>query len=416
MKQIRIGLFGYGVVGSGFGDLVAGIDEAAIKKIAVKHPGLHPELEPGILAADRYDILYDPGIDLIVEAIDDPEAAFDILKLALEQGKPVITANKQMVAAHLPEIIRLQKRFQVPVLYEAACCAGIPVVRTLEEYFRPELVRSTFGIINGSTNYILTAMERYRFRFDHALQLAQEAGFAESDAALDVEGKDAASKLSIINRHLWGKYIAPENIVHTGIQHVLPQDLRLAEQLHAVVKLVAQTTVIAPGRIAAFILPRLVLKGNVLYPVAHEYNGLVLDDGEGNEQLLYGKGSGAVPTAQGLWADVRAWQRGYRYSYAAKDRYELSHDHEIAVHLSVPEYAAIPEAVSGQLHYYASDSRYQYYTGKLSLALLAAGDWWKEQGISLIDISDIERDDDSVDIREKFESITALQGDIFQAV
>lgn len=415
MKQIRIGLFGYGVVGSGFGRLVAGIDEATIRKIAVKHPYLHPELEPGILAADHYDILYDPEIDLIVEAIDDLEAAFDILKLALERGKPVITANKQMVAAHLPEIIRLQKRFQTPVLYEAACCAGIPVVRTLEEYFRPELVRSTSGIINGSTNYILTAMERYRFRFDHALQLAQEAGFAESDAALDVEGKDAASKLSIILRHLWGKYITPGKIVHTGIQHVLPQDLRLAEQLNAVVKLVAQTIVIAPGRIAAFILPKLVLKGNVLYQVAHEYNGLVLEDGQGNEQFLYGKGSGSVPTAQGLWADVQALQRGYRYTYAAKDQYELSHDHEIAVHVSVPEYAAIPEAILAHFHYYASDSRYQYYIGKLSLELLAAGDWWKEQGISLIDISDIASEEDT-DIRERLEAVNALQGDIFQAV
>lgn len=415
MTQIRIGLFGYGVVGSGFGKLIAQRNDAVIRKIAVKHPFLHPELKPGILAADRYDILYDPEIDLVVEAIDEPHAAFEILKLALEQGKAVITANKQMVAAHLPEIIRLQKRFHTPVLYEAACCAGIPVVRTLEEYFRPELLRSTSGIINGSTNYILTAMERYRFRFEHALQLAQEAGFAESDASLDVEGKDAASKLTIMLRHLWGKYVPPSQLIHTGIQYILPQDLRLGEQLNAVVKLVAQTILTASGKIAAFILPKLVLKSNMLYHVTEEYNGLVLEDGDGNEQFLYGKGSGAAPTAQGLWADVQAWQRGYRYGYTAKDQHEQGYDHEIAVHLSVPEYAAIPEAALAQLCYYSSDSRYKYYIGKLRLALLAAGDWWKQQGISLIDISDIEAEDEA-DLKEKFESVVALRGDIFQPV
>jgi homoserine dehydrogenase len=415
MKQINIGLFGYGVVGSGFANLVAATGGASIRKIAVKHPFLHPELGAGILAADRYDILRDPEINLVVEAIDDPDAAFEILKLALEQGKPVITANKQMVAAHLPEIIRLQKRFHTPVLYEAACCAAIPVIRTLEDYFRPELLQRLSGIINGSTNYILTAMERYRFRFDHALQLAQEAGFAESDAALDVEGKDAASKLSIILRHLWGTYIPPSQLIYTGIQHILPQDLRLGEQLNAVVKLVAQTIVTAPGKVAAFILPKLALKGSMLYQVLHEYNGLVLSDGEGNEHFLYGKGSGGAPTAQGLWADVQALQRGYAYTYPAKDAYKSSYDYEITVHLSVPEYAALPEAVLPKLQYYSSDSRYQYYVGKLGLELLAEGDWWKCQGISLIDISDIEAEDEA-ELKEKLESVKALQTDIFQQV
>ncbi len=415
MKQINIGLFGYGVVGSGFAKLVAGTGGALIRKIAVKHPFLHPELEGSILAADRYEIIRDQDIDLVVEAIDDPDAAFEILKLALEQGKPVITANKQMVAAHLPEIIRLQKRFHTPVLYEAACCAAIPVIRTLEDYFRPELLQRFSGIINGSTNYILTAMERYRFRFDHALQLAQEAGFAESDAALDVEGKDAASKLSIILRHLWGKYIPPSQLIYTGIQHVLPQDLRLGEQLNAVVKLVAQTIITGPGKITAFILPKLVLKGSMLYQVQHEYNGLVLSDREDNEHFLYGKGSGATPTAQGLWADIQAWQRGYRYAYPVKDAYEISYDHEITVHLSLPEYTTLPEKVQPQLQYYAADSRYQYYVGKLSLALLAEADWWKHQGISLIDISDIEAEDET-ELKEKLESVTALQADIFQPV
>lgn len=414
MKNISIGLFGYGVVGSAFGKLVGDREGAYLRKIAVRHPFLHPELDPALLAKDQYDIILDPEIDVVIEAIDDPEAAFDILKLSLEQGKPVITANKQMVAAHLPEIIRLQKRFQTPVLYEATCCAGIPVIRSLEEYFCPELIDRVEGIINGSTNYMLTAMEKYRFRFDHALQLAQEAGFAESDASLDVEGRDAASKLTIILRHLWGIDCAPLQLVHTGIQHVLPQDLKLAESLGGAVKLVAHALKTAPGHVAAFILPRLVLKESMLSQVTHEYNGLLLESEGTDSQLLYGKGSGGDATARGLWADVRAWQRGYRYTYAPKGHCQLSYDHEIAVHLSVPEGIVLPEDLAGQLHCYWSDSRYLYYTGKLQLSLLAKDNWWKEQGISLIDISDIAAEEEV--LIERLEAVVALQADIFQAV
>lgn len=416
MKQFRIGLFGYGTVGSGFDRLVKKAGGAVIKKIAVKHPFLHPELERSLLAANMYDILQDDEIDIIVEAIDDADAAFDILKLALQHGKPVITANKKMIAEHLPEIIRLQKRFHTPVLYEAACCAGIPVVRTIQDYFRPELTRKLKGIINGSTNYILTAMGRYRFQFDHALQLAQEAGFAERDASLDVEGKDASHKLSIILRHLWGKYIAPQHITYTGIQNIIPQDLRMAEQLGCAVKLVAETERDNDGNISAYILPRLIQKEDTLYHVTHEFNGIVLEDVDGNEQFLYGKGSGAAPTAYGLWADVQALQRNYAYQYHAEpDTIKLTGTKEITVHLTVPDEIGIPAEAYSKLWEYAADSRYRYFAGRLSIDALSENKWWKQNGVSLIDISDIDNGAEH-ELREKLETIVALQTDIFQPV
>jgi homoserine dehydrogenase len=416
MKQFRIGLFGYGTVGSGFDRLVKKTGGAVIKKIAVKHPFLHPELERSLLAANMYDILQDDEIDIIVEAIDDADAAFDILKLALQHGKPVITANKKMIAEHLPEIIRLQKRFHTPVLYEAACCAGIPVVRTIQDYFRPELTRKFKGIINGSTNYILTAMGRYRFRFDHALQLAQEAGFAERDASLDVEGKDASHKLSIILRHLWGKYIAPQHITYTGIQNIIPQDLRMAEQLGCAVKLVAETERDDNGNISAYILPRLIQKEDTLYHVAHEFNGIVLEDVDGNEQFLYGKGSGAAPTAYGLWADVQALQRNYAYQYHTEsDTIKLTGTKEITVHLTIPDEIDIPTEAYSKLWEYAADSRYRYFAGRLHIDVLTENKWWKQHGISLIDISDIDSGAEH-ELREKLETLVALQTDIFQPV
>lgn len=416
MKQFKIGLFGYGTVGSGFERLVKRTGGTVVKKIAVKHPFLHPELEPSLLATNMYDILQDDQIDIIVEAIDDADAAFDMLKLALQYGKPVITANKKMIAEHLPEIIRLQKRFHTPVLYEAACCAGIPVVRTIQGYFRPELTRKLKGIINGSTNYMLTAMARYRFRFEHALQLAQEAGFAERDAALDVEGMDASYKLSIILRHLWGKYVAPQHIIYTGIQNIIPQDLRMAEQLDCAVKLVAETERDEEGNISAYILPRLIQKQDTLHHVAHEFNGIILEDTDGNEQFLYGKGSGAAPTAYGLWADVQALQHSYAYHYQPESAtFKLSGAREITVHLTVPDEINIPADLSDKLWEYATDSRYRYYAGRLCIEVLMEDEWWKQNGISLIDISDIDTGVEE-ELREKLDIIVSLQTDIFQPV
>jgi homoserine dehydrogenase len=417
MNNIRIGLFGYGVVGSGFDRLLIRVGGATVEKIAVKHPFRHPELQPSRLAENMFDILHDDRIDIVVEAIDDTEAAFEILKHALQQGKPLVTANKKMIATYLPEIIRLQKRFHVPVLYEAACCAGIPVVRSLQEYFYPELTQKLYGIINGSTNYILTAMQAYRFRFDHALQLAQEAGFAESDAALDVEGKDASYKLSIILRHLWGVYIHPDQIVHTGIQNILPQDLRFAEQLNGVIKLVATTERVSGNKVTAFILPKLVIRNSSLYPVTHESNSIVIEDESGNEQFLSGKGSGADPTAFGLWSDVQAVLKGYSYKYlsAAESPYQFDYEKEIIIHLSAADQAKVPYEALALLQEYGQDSVCHYYIGKFSLQYLREQDWWKQDGVSLVDLSDIPADDVG-ELTDRLKATIALQRDIFQPV
>jgi homoserine dehydrogenase len=257
---------------------------------------------------------------------------------------------------------------------------------------------------------------RYRFRFDHALQLAQEAGFAERDAALDVEGKDASHKLSIILRHLWGKYIAPQHITYTGIQNILPQDLRMAEQLDCALKLVAETERSEDGNISAHIFPRLIQKHDTLYHVTHEFNGIILEDIDGNEQFLCGKGSGAAPTAYGLWADVQALQRNYAYQYQSEPAtLNLTGAKEITVHVTFPDEIDIPAETSDKLWEYASDSRYRYFAGRLKIDHLAENKWWKQNGISLIDISDIDSGSEN-ELREKLETWVALQTDIFQPV
>lgn len=417
MNQICIGLFGNGVVGKGFRHLVSTTGGAVIKKIAVRYPAKHPALQAPLLAASREEVILDPEVNVIVEAIDDEVAAFEILKLALQHKKPVITANKKMIATYLCEIIRLQIEHKTPVLYEAACCAGIPVVRTLQDYYDATTVQKLEGIINGSTNYILTAMQLFRFRFEHALQLAQEAGFAESDASLDVEGKDALHKLCILVRHLWGVPVSVDDLVHTGIQNLLQQDLRLAEQLQGSIKLVAVTERTGAHSINAYLLPRLVLKQDALFQVNQENNGIVVEDMFKEQHFLHGKGSGGVPTAAGLWNDIRAAFRGYRYQYidTGTECLTLDYGKEIAVHLSVATGRQLPGAIAGRLHEYAADGSCRYWTGKLTLEQLKEDPWWKQEGISLIDISGLDAEDE-LDLLDRLKTAVALQKDIFQPV
>lgn len=417
MNQICIGLFGNGVVGKGFRHLVSTTGGAVIKKIAVRYPAKHPELQAPLLASSKEDIILDEAVNVIVEAIDDEQAAFEILKLALQHKKPVITANKKMVAEYLPEIIRLQIEHKTPVLYEAACCAGIPVVRSLQDYYNASTIQKLEGIINGSTNYILTAMQLFRFRFEHALQLAQEAGFAESDSSLDVEGKDALHKLCILIRHLWGVQVETSQVVHTGIQNIIQQDLRLAEQLQGSIKLVAITERTGVNSINAYLLPKLVLKQDTLFQVNQENNGIVIEDIFKEQHFLHGKGSGGIPTAAGLWNDIKASQKGYRYQYIDTEGecLELDFEKEIAVHLSVANNLHLPAVVSSRLHDYAADGRCRYWTGKLSLKQLQEGDWWKQQGISLLDISGLDTEGE-LELLDKLKTALALQKDIFQPV
>ncbi len=417
MNQICIGLFGNGVVGKGFRHLVSTTGGAEIRKIAVRYPAKHPELQAPLLAASKEDIILDPDVNIIVEAIDDEQAAFEILKLALQHKKPVITANKKMIAEYLPEIIRLQTEHETPVLYEAACCAGIPVVRTLQDYYHPATVQKLEGIVNGSTNYILTAMQLFRFRFEHALQLAQEAGFAERDAALDVEGKDALHKLCILIRHLWGLQVTTGQIAHTGIQNIMQQDLKLAEQLQGSIKLVAVTERTGSKSINAYLLPRLVLKQDTLFQVNQENNGVVIEDIFKEQHFLHGKGSGGIPTAAGLWNDIIASRRGYRYQYTGREEnvIELDEAKEIAIHLSVANERHLPAGISEKLHDYAADGSCRYWTGKLSLKQLQEDDWWKQDGISLIDISGLDAEDE-LELMDRLKTALALQKDIFQPV
>ncbi|MDO4320074.1 MAG: homoserine dehydrogenase [Bacteroidales bacterium] len=379
MKPIKIGLFGLGTVGRGIYSIIgrAKNAHAEILRIAVRDinrpRGL--DLPAGLLTDRADDILDDPRINLIVEVIDDPDASFAIVSEALRRGIPVVSGNKTMIARHLPQLIELQRAHGTALLYDASSCGSIPVIRNLEEYYDNDLLLEVKGILNGSTNYILSRVFDHDEDYDSALRHAQEAGFAESDPSFDIDGLDSLYKLIIITVHALGVYVAPERILTLGIGHISDADIRYAREKRVKIKLVAQVVKVADDAFTMFVMPEFVARNKYIYSVDDEYNGVVIRGECYDRQFMFGKGAGSLPTASSILSDVMARLHGYRYEYKKMsylDRPAYTTDVELTVYA---RYGAtdlpslLPWRHIGES--YRSDDG-NYVIGRISLADLIA--------------------------------------------
>jgi len=318
----NIGLFGFGTVGGGlFHVLEKGrTADAVIKKICVKNAD-----KPRSLSADQFtfnpsEILDDPDINLVVELIDDADAAYPIVAGALKKGKSVVSGNKRMIASHLDELIKLQEENNAALLYDASACGSIPVIRNLEEYYDNDLLKSIIGILNGSSNYILTRLFNEGISYADALRQAQELGFAESDPTFDVEGYDAMYKLVILNMHGLGAYVSPAQVFSYGISKISVSDIKYAKEKGLKIKLIGHIIKLNHDQFTLFVLPRLVRPDEYIYNVEYEYNGVVIEGECYDKQFMFGKGAGAYPTGSAVLSDITARLHDYRYEYK-KSRY-----------------------------------------------------------------------------------------------
>lgn len=330
MKNITIGLFGFGVVGEGIYKVLEERPSlnATIKKVCIKDPNKKRDAPNDLFTTEQKDILLDESINVVVELIDDADAAYIIVKQALESGKHVVSANKKMIAENLPELIDLQHANNTTLLHEAAVCGSIPIIRNLEEYFDNDLLSSVSGIVNGSTNFILTQMGTKGAPYDETLKIAQELGFAESNPYLDVEGIDAVNKLSIVTYHAFGQKVTPENIIRWGITSLTPEDFTYAKEKGNVIKLVAKTYIDDNQKLHASVLPTFVGKTSKLGLIDNEYNGVVIASTLSDEQFLSGKGAGRYPTSSAVLSDISALRYDYKYEFkkANKNVFELDHN------------------------------------------------------------------------------------------
>lgn len=320
--QLRIGLFGYGVVGQGVYDIVSSVNglSASIKKICAKHPEKERNIDLSHFTFDPEDLLNDPEINMIVEAIDDADAALKIVTTAMKSGKHVVTANKKMIAKNLVFLINLQKETGSRILYEAACCGSIPIIRNLEEYYDNDLLNSVSGIFNGSTNYILSRIFEHNKDYDLALKQAQDLGFAESDPHLDIIGYDALYKMIIAALHAYGIIIEPKDVVTHGIQHISRHDIEYARQRQAKFRHIAVAEKNTDNEVAVYVLPHLVREDSEYFDVKNEDNCVLLQADFSQKQFFSGKGAGSHPTGSAVVSDISAQLYDYKYAFKKYNR------------------------------------------------------------------------------------------------
>lgn len=314
-KQIRIGLFGFGVVGNGLHDLLnqTKTREITIDTIVVKDPDKERSISKEKFSFDPRAILDNPRINVVVELINDSEAAYLLVKEALSKGKNVVSANKKMIATQLDELILIAKANQVSFLYEAAVAGAIPIIRNLEEYYNSDTLSAVQGIVNGTTNYILTKTNT-GIHYSDALEEAQRLGFAEKDPRLDVEGFDAKYKLVLLIKHAFGVMLASESVFNYGIQHVKKEDAAYASEKGYRIKLLARAEKLG-NHIVGFVAPHFVPASHGTYAVDNEFNALIVEAAFADKQLFTGKGAGSFPTASAVLSDLSALQYDYQYAY-----------------------------------------------------------------------------------------------------
>ena len=316
-KKLTIGLFGYGVVGTGLYDVLSKSKtvDATIKKIVVKHKDKPRNISPEHFHFDKNEILNDDDINVVVELIDDADAAYEIVTTALKKGKAVVSANKKLIAEHFEELYELQQKYNVPFLYEAAVCGSIPIIRNLEEYYNNDFLQSIQGIVNGSTNYILTKTFQDNLSFDDALKEAQEKGYAESNPILDTGGFDARSKLQILLAHSFGIKTVPEDVFNVGIQNLGDLELKYAKEKNLQIKLLAYAQKRNDNEVAALVIPKFVKSTDTFSTVSDVFNGVKVQTAFADKQFFYGRGAGSLPTASAVLSDISALAYDYRYEY-----------------------------------------------------------------------------------------------------
>ncbi|WP_420388249.1 homoserine dehydrogenase [Roseivirga sp.] len=388
MKNINIGLFGFGCVGQGLYETLNNSKNFAgqIAKICIKNPEKKRKLSADLFTTQKEEIINDPNIDIVVELIDDAEAALDIVVSALQSGKSVVTANKKMVAENLEYLVELQQQTGKAVLYEGAVCGSIPIIRTLEEYFGHEPLNEVKGIFNGSTNYILTKIFEDRLDYPSVLKEAQDLGFAESDPTLDVQGYDPKFKLSILLTHAFGIHVPPSEITNLGIDRLKTADLEYARSNGYTIKLVSQARRIGE-KVFGFVIPQFVKPHHKLADIRNEFNAVTLDGEFCDEQLFIGKGAGSLPTGAAVLSDISALSYDYKYEY--KKHYNLgklpfSNQSPVKVYVSYnsPEQVDLQDFESIQEKYFSFD--HCYVIGNICLGKLQKDDWRNNKNINVV--------------------------------
>jgi homoserine dehydrogenase len=319
MKTLKVGMLGCGVVGSQIARLLvenksdltsrAGANlelvKVAVKNINTKREGISSNL----LTDDAKSVVNDPEIDLIIEVIGGISPAKELILAAIKNGKSVVTANKALLAQAGAELYTAADNANVDLYYEAAVAGAIPILRPLRESLVGDQVHRIMGIVNGTTNYILTKMDESGTAFDDALKQAQSLGFAEADPTADVEAIDAASKAAILAGLAFHSRVSDSDVYREGITKITANDVKVAKAMDMVIKLLAIAELTPEGEISVRVHPALVSRNHPLASVRESFNAVFVEAKSAGQLMFYGKGAGGEPTASAILGDLVAVAR-----------------------------------------------------------------------------------------------------------
>ena len=310
--MVNVAILGFGTVGSGVAEVLTG-HESSIERKADGLIQLKYILDvrdfpdspfAGRFVKDFAVIENDPEVDIVVETIGGAAVALDFTRRALEAGKSVVTSNKELMACHGYELTQLAKEKGVCYLFEASVGGGIPIIRPLSQCLAANEILEIYGILNGTTNYILTRMIRAGLSFDTALREAQKNGYAERDPSADVEGHDACRKICILAAIAFGRHIYPEQTPTEGINGITLADVDYAEGAGKKIKLLGRAIRQEDGRVCAYVAPHLVDQADPLAGVEDVFNAISVRGDAIGDVMFYGRGAGKLPTASAVVADV----------------------------------------------------------------------------------------------------------------
>ncbi len=312
METVNVAVMGHGVVGSGVVEVLLSHEKSIAKKVKneinVKYI-LDLRDFPGLDYSDRFIkdfdlILKDDSIKVVVEVMGGVHPAYEFVKACLEAGKSVCTSNKELVAAHGAELLKIAGEKNVNFLFEASVGGGIPVLRPIAQCLSANDLYEVFGILNGTTNFILTKMIKENMAFDDALALAQQLGYAEKNPSADVDGHDACRKICILAALCFGKHVYPKQVRTEGITKITLADVEYADIAGYVIKLIGHSKLLEDGKITADVYPALIPKSNQLAGVDDVFNAVMVRGDAVGDVLFYGRGAGKLPTASAVVADV----------------------------------------------------------------------------------------------------------------
>lgn len=309
MKKIAV--LGYGVVGSGTVEILYNHKESIEKKIGESYEVkyiLDLRDFPDSPYADKFtksfdDIVNDKEVDIVVEVLGGVKFAYPYVKASLEAGKSVVTSNKELVAAYGAELLKIAREKDVNFFFEASVGGGIPIIRPLNQCLSANKIDEIAGILNGTTNFILTKMIKEGMGFDEALKIAQDLGYAEKDPTADVEGHDTCRKICILSALAFGKHVYPDNIHTEGITKITLEDVKYCESIGSVIKLIGYASE-KDGKVTVMTCPAVIDGDSQLAGVNDVFNAILVRGDATGDVVFYGKGAGKLPTASAVVSDV----------------------------------------------------------------------------------------------------------------